>query len=144
LQLFDSWVGALSPTDYQEFVLPHSQRAIEIAKDKLDVPLIHFGTGTAGILSLMKQAGGDVIGIDWRIDLAEASQQLGLDVAIQGNLDPVVLFAPVDEIKRQTAQILASVKDRPGHIFNLGHGILQHTPVEHVAALVDFVHEYSG
>ena len=124
-------------------MLPHSQRAIEIAKDNLDVPLIHFGTGTAGILHLLKQAGGDVIGIDWRIDLAEAGQLLGADVAIQGNLDPIVLFAPIDEIKRQTARILDSVKDRPGHIFNLGHGILQHTPVEHVAALVDFIHEYT-
>jgi len=143
LQLFDSWIGALSPADYQSYVLPHSKRAIEIATSELNVPVIHFGTGTSGMLPLLKAAGGDVIGVDWRIDLQAAWDQLGDDVAVQGNLDPVVLFAPLPEIKRQTARILDSVKGRPGHIFNLGHGILQHTPVEHVAVLVDFVHEYS-
>lgn len=144
LQLFDSWVGALSPADYETYVLPYSQRVIEIAKSGSDVPLIHFGTDTSGMLPLIKQAGGDVIGVDWRIDLAAAWQQLGDEVAVQGNLDPVVLFAPLEEIKKQTARILDSVKGKPGHIFNLGHGILQHTPVEHVAALVDFVHDYTG
>jgi uroporphyrinogen decarboxylase len=143
LQLFDSWVGALSPADYEAYVLPYSKRAIELAQSGPDVPLIHFGTGTAGLLPLLKQAGGDVIGVDWRIDLAEAWRQLGDDVAVQGNLDPVALFAPLPEIKKQTARILNSVKGKPGHIFNLGHGILQHTPVEHVAALVDFVHEHT-
>jgi uroporphyrinogen decarboxylase len=142
LQLFDSWVGALSPVDYATFVLPYSRQAIEIAKSDSDVPLIHFGTGTTGMLPLLKQAGGDVIGVDWRVDLAAAWQQLGDDVAVQGNLDPVVLFASIPEIKTQAARILDSVRGKPGHIFNLGHGILQHTPVEHVAALVDFVHEY--
>lgn len=144
LQLFDSWVGALSPADYQEYVLPHSKRVIELAKSEQEVPFIHFGTGTSGMLPLLKAAGGDVIGVDWRIDLAEAWNRLGDDVAVQGNLDPVLLFAPVPEIKKQAARILDSVKGRPGHIFNLGHGILQHTPVEHVAALIDFVHEYSA
>jgi len=144
LQLFDSWVGALSPADYREYVLPHSKRVIEIAKSEQDVPLIHFGTGTSGMLPLLKAAGGDVIGVDWRIDLAEAWTRLGDDVAVQGNLDPVILFAPVSEIKKQAARILDNVKGRPGHIFNLGHGVLQHTPVEHVAALIDFVHEYSA
>lgn len=143
LQLFDSWIGALSPADYREYVLPYSKRAIEIAKSDRDVPVIHFGTGTSGMLPLLKEAGGDVIGVDWRIDLAAAWEQLGPDVAVQGNLDPVVLFAPVPEIKKQAARILDSVRGKPGHIFNLGHGILQHTPVEHVAALVDFVHTYS-
>jgi uroporphyrinogen decarboxylase len=143
LQLFDSWIGALSPADYQEYVLPHSGRAIEIATSERDVPLIHFGTGTAGLLPLLKAAGGDVIGVDWRIDLAAAWNQLGDNVAVQGNLDPVILFAPVPEIKKQAARVLDSVTGKPGHIFNLGHGILQHTPVEHVAALVDFVHEYT-
>ncbi|MBI1881098.1 MAG: uroporphyrinogen decarboxylase [Chloroflexi bacterium] len=143
LQLFDSWVGALSPADYEVYVLPYSKRAIEIAKGGSDAPLIHFGTGTSGMMPLIKAAGGDVIGVDWRIDLAEAWRQLGDDVAVQGNLDPVVLFAPIPEIKKQAAHILESVKGKPGHIFNLGHGILQHTPVEHVAALVDFVHEYT-
>ncbi len=143
LQLFDSWVGALSPADYQTYVLPYSRRAIEIAQSGPAVPLIHFSTGTSGMLPLIQQAGGDVIGLDWRIDLDDAWRQLGGEVAVQGNLDPVVLFAPIPEIKRQAARILDSVKGQPGHIFNLGHGILQHTPVEHVAALVDFVHEYT-
>jgi uroporphyrinogen decarboxylase len=142
LQLFDSWVGALSPADYREYVLPYSREAIEIAR-QANAPLIHFSTGTSGMLPLLKEAGGDVIGVDWRIDLAEASRQLGVEVAIQGNLDPVVLFAPIPEIKRQAARLLDSLKDRPGYIFNLGHGILQHTPVEHVAALVDFIHQYT-
>jgi uroporphyrinogen decarboxylase len=143
LQLFDSWIGALSPTDYREYVLPHTRRAIEIATEDSEVPFIHFGTGTAGMLPLLREAGGDIIGIDWRITLEQASQILGPEVALQGNLDPVVLFAPVAEIKRQVSQILDSMNGRAGYIFNLGHGILQHTPVEHVAALVDFVHEYS-
>lgn len=144
LQLFDSWVGALSPADYREYVMPHSKRVIEIAKTGPNVPLIHFGTGTAGLLTLIKETGGDVIGVDWRIDLGQASQQLGRDVAIQGNLDPLVLFAPIPELQKQVARVLDAVKDRPGHIFNLGHGILKQTPVEHVAALVDFVHKYSS
>jgi uroporphyrinogen decarboxylase len=145
LQLFDSWVGALSPADYQNYVLPYSKQAVEIAKSSFpDVPLIHFGTGTSGMLPLIKKAGGDVIGVDWRIDLAAAWQQVGDDVAVQGNLDPVVLFAPIPEIKKQAAHILDSVSGKPGHIFNLGHGILQHTPVEHVAALIDFVHEHTS
>lgn len=143
LQLFDSWVGALSPADYRAYVLPYSKKAIEIATSGSDVPLIHFGTGTSGMLPLIKAAGGDIIGVDWRIELAEAWQQLGDDVAVQGNLDPVVLFAPIPEIQKQAAHILDGVKGKPGHIFNLGHGILQHTPVEHVAALIDFVHEHT-
>ena len=143
LQLFDSWVGALSPADYQAYVLPHSKRVVEIVKNSSDVPLIHFGTATSGMLSLIKEAGGDVIGIDWRIDLAEAWQQLGDEAAVQGNLDPVVLFAPIPQIKKQAVRILDGVRDKRGHIFNLGHGILQQTPVEHVAALIEFVHEYT-
>jgi uroporphyrinogen decarboxylase len=143
LQVFDSWIGALSPVDYREFVLPHSQKAITIAKEKVDVPVIHFGTGAAGTLELLQKAGGDVIGVDWRIDLDVAWNRLGDGVGVQGNLDPVILFAPFDEVKRQAARILDSVKGRPGHIFNLGHGILQHTPVENVRQLVDFVHEYT-
>lgn len=142
LQLFDSWAGALSPADYAEYVLPHTRRAIQMVADTCDVPVIHFGTGTSGMLPLLKRAGGDVIGVDWRIELNEAWDRLGEDVAVQGNLDPAVLFAPVPVIEGQAARILDSVRGRPGHIFNLGHGILQHTPVEHVAALVDFVHAY--
>ncbi len=144
LQLFDSWVGALSPADYRDYVLPHVQQTIEIAKSGPNVPLIHFGTGTAGILSLIKEAGGDIIGVDWRIDIGQASQYLGPEVAIQGNLDPLVLFAPIHEIKKQAGKILDTIKNHPGHIFNLGHGILKETPVEHVAALIDFVHDYSA
>jgi uroporphyrinogen decarboxylase len=144
LQLFDSWAGALSPADYRAYVLPYSKRAIDLARDQSDAPLIHFSTGTTGMLPLIKEAGGDVISVDWRIDLAGAWQQLGDDMAVQGNLDPVALFAPVPVLQEQAATILNSVKGKPGHIFNLGHGILQHTPVEHVAALVDFVHEYTS
>jgi uroporphyrinogen decarboxylase len=144
LQLFDSWVGALSPTDYDTFVFPHSRSVIDKVKASCDLPVIHFGTGTSGMLPLLKAAGGDVIGVDWRIDLGQACKILGDEVAVQGNLDPVVLFAPIDEIRKQAGRILDSMKGRPGHIFNLGHGILQHTPVDHVSALVDFVHEYSG
>jgi uroporphyrinogen decarboxylase len=144
LQLFDSWVGALSPADYKEYVLPHSKRAIEIAKSDSNVPLINFSTGTSGMLPLIKEAGGEVMGMDWRVDLASTWCQLGSGVAVQGNLDPAVLFAPVPEIKKQAARILDSVKGKSGHIFNLGHGVLQHTPVEHVAALIDFVHEYTS
>ncbi|MDX1524455.1 MAG: uroporphyrinogen decarboxylase family protein, partial [Anaerolineae bacterium] len=143
LQLFDSWVGALSPVDYQTYVQPYSRQVIEMVKAGTNVPVIHFGTGTAGILPQLKAAGGDVIGVDWRVDLAEAWARLGDDVAVQGNLDPLVLFGPVAEIERQTARILDSVRDRPGHIFNLGHGILKQTPVENVAALIDFVHRYT-
>jgi uroporphyrinogen decarboxylase len=144
LQMFDSWVGSLSPADYQTFVLPYSKRAIEMAKsENPDIPLIHFGTNTSGILPLLKAAGGDVIGVDWRIDLVEAWQILGDDVAVQGNLDPVILSsAPIPEIERQAAIILDRVNNKPGHIFNLGHGIWKQTPIENVAALIDFVHNY--
>lgn len=144
LQLFDTWAGTLSPSDYQEYVLPYSQRVIEYVKSLTEVPLIHFGTGTSGMLSLIREAGGDVIGVDWRIDLVEAWKRLGEDVAVQGNLDPVILFAPISEIQKQVSRILDSVRGRPGHVFNLGHGVLPFTPVDHVRALVDFVHEYTG
>jgi uroporphyrinogen decarboxylase len=142
LQLFDSWAGALSPDDYRRYVLPYSRRVIQTAASS-GVPVIHFGTGTSGMLELIKEAGGDVIGVDWRIDLADAWRRLGDGVAIQGNLDPVALFAPLPELKAHVGRILAQAGGRPGHIFNLGHGILPGTPVEHVAALVDMVHELS-
>lgn len=145
LQLFDSWVGNLSPMDYQTYVLSYSKQVIDTVKQQTDVPVIHFGTDTNGILPLLKQAGGDVIGVDWRIELTEAWQHLGHEVAVQGNLDPLVLAsAPVAEIKRQAAYILDQVAGKPGHIFNLGHGVLKYTPTGNVAALVDFVHEYTG
>ena len=142
VQVFDSWVGCLSPADYEEFVLPYSQKVINGVDPS--VPLIHFATSNATLLELMKRAGGNVIGVDWRIDIRKAWERLGYDVAIQGNLDPVVLFGSVDLIKREVKRILDRVEGRPGHIFNLGHGILPHTPVDHVAALVDMVHEYSS
>jgi uroporphyrinogen decarboxylase len=142
VQLFDSWVGCLSPGDYAEYVLPHVQLIFDGLKRE-DVPTIHFGTGTSGLLSLMKEAGGTVIGVDWRVHLDEAWDGIGHDVAVQGNLDPVVLFAPLHEIERRVEDILRRAGGRPGHIFNLGHGILPNTPVESVAATADFVHKLS-
>lgn len=142
IQLFDSWVGCLSPGDYAEYVLPHVQLIFEGLKHE-EVPMIHFGTGTAALLRLMREAGGDVIGLDWRVHLDEAWAMLGYDVAVQGNLDPLVLFAPLHEIERRVEDILRRAAGRPGHIFNLGHGILPNTPVEHVAATVEMVHKLS-
>jgi uroporphyrinogen decarboxylase len=142
IQLFDSWIGCLSVNDYEEFVLPYSQKIFKAVK-KLNVPSIHFGTGTSHLLELMKKAGGDVIGIDWRINLDEAREKLGKDTAIQGNLDPAVLFAKPAEIKRKIKEVLDYTNNQPGHIFNLGHGILQKTPVENVILLANTVHEYS-
>lgn len=142
LQIFDSWVGCLSPGDYEEYVLPYSRKVIEgVSKS---VPLIHFATSNSTLLELMKRAGGDVIGLDWRVDIGEAWAHLGYDVAIQGNLDPIILLGPVDLIEKNVKKILDRVGGRPGHIFNLGHGILPNTPPDHVAALVDIVHEYSA
>jgi uroporphyrinogen decarboxylase len=142
LQLFDSWVGCLSPSDYEEYVFPYSKKVIDGVADK--VPLIHFATSSSTLLEHMKRAGGDVIGLDWRVDLREAWARLGYDVAIQGNLDPVILLGPVDLIEKEVKRILSSAEGRPGHIFNLGHGILPNTPVDHVAALVEAVHRYSS
>jgi len=142
VQVFDSWVGCLSPVDYEEYVLPYSKKVIDGIDQR--VPLIHFATSNATLLELMKRAGGNVIGVDWRINIREAWERLGYDVAIQGNLDPVILFGPVSLIEREVKRILDRVEGRPGHIFNLGHGILPNTPVDHVAALVDMVHEYSS
>ncbi len=139
LQLFDSWAGALSPADYERFVLPYSRRVLEAARATA-VPVIHFTTGTAGMLPHVAAAGGDVIGVDWRIALDEAWARVGHDRAIQGNLDPAVLLAPWPELRRQAGEILRRAGGRPGHIFNLGHGVLPQTPVENVQRLVDFVH----
>ncbi|WP_169977845.1 uroporphyrinogen decarboxylase [Tautonia rosea] len=139
LQLFDSWVGNLSPFDYKRFVQPHMKRLFDALPP--DVPTIHFGTGTATLLEAQRDAGGSVIGLDWRVELDEAWNRLGPGVAVQGNLDPVVLLAPIDEIRRQALRILDQAAGRPGHIFNLGHGILPSTPVDHVRALVEIVHE---
>ena len=142
IQLFDSWVGCLSVGDYVEYVLPHVQLIFEGLKRE-GVPMIHFGTGTSAMLRQMREAGGDVIGVDWRIPLDEAWAIVGHDVAVQGNLDPLTLFAPLHEIERRVADILRRAGGRPGHIFNLGHGILPTTPIEHVAATIDMVHKLS-
>ena len=141
LQLFDSWVGQLAPEDYRQHVMPYTRHAIEIAR-QAGVPIIHFGTDTSGILELLRDAGGDVIGVDWRIDLDAAWERLGAGVAVQGNLDPIALFAPWPELETRAKNILDQAGGRAGHIFNLGHGILPGTPVDNVKRLVDFVHEY--
>ncbi len=140
LQLFDSWVGNLGPDDYRRFVQPHMRRLF--ARLRPGAPVIHFGTDTGSLLELQRDSGGQVIGLDWRVDLARAWERLGPGVGVQGNLDPVVLFAPIPEIERQARRVLGEAAGRPGHIFNLGHGILPHTPVDHVRALVDLVHTH--
>jgi uroporphyrinogen decarboxylase len=142
VQLFDSWVGALSPQDYRVSVLPHVRALIRALPP--GAPVIHFGTGTAGLLPLMREAGGDVIGVDWRIDLDDAWERVGPDVAVQGNLDPATLLSPVAVIRDRVRDILRRAGGRPGHIFNLGHGVFKDTPVDHVKALVDMVHELSA
>ena len=142
VQLFDSWAGALSPDDYREFVLPHTRAVIQGLT--AGVPVIHFGTGTAGLLPLMRDAGGDVIGLDWRVDLDAGWRAVGDGVGVQGNLDPVALLARPARFEPAVRSILRRAGGRPGHIFNLGHGILPSTPVEHVKALVDMVHELSA
>jgi uroporphyrinogen decarboxylase len=142
VQLFDSWVGSLSVDDYREYVLPHTRSVVSNLAP--GTPVIHFGTGTAALLELMREAGGHVIGIDWRMRLDEAWQRIGHDVGVMGNLDPVALFAGKDHIRSESKKILAQAAGRLGHIFNLGHGILPETPVENVIALVESVHELSA
>jgi uroporphyrinogen decarboxylase len=142
VQLFDSWVGTLSLADYREFALPYS--ASVFRRLAPEAPAIHFGTGTAALLEAMGDAGGDVIGLDWRVDLGAAWDRLGGDVAVQGNLDPAILLAPVEEIRRAARAVLDGAAGRPGHVFNLGHGVHAETPVDHVRALVDMVHDMSS
>jgi uroporphyrinogen decarboxylase len=141
VQLFDSWVGCLSPADYREYVLPHTRAVIESVR--AGVPVLHFGTGTATLLELIREAGGDVIGFDWRVELDEAWARVGYDTAVMGNLDPVSLFANVEHVRSEAKRILDAAANRDGHVFNLGHGILPETPVETVVALVEAVHEMS-
>jgi uroporphyrinogen decarboxylase len=140
VQVFDSWVGALNAPDYREFILPHTRRIFERVAP-LGVPTIHFGVGTGSILAELREAGGDVIGADWRTPLDEAWTRIGFDRAIQGNLDPTLLLAPLDRILTATDEVLDRAGGRPGHIFNLGHGILPMTPVEHVQAVAQYVHQ---
>ncbi len=140
VQLFDSWVGCLGPRDYEEFVLPHVHHVLSSVAEK-GVPVIHFGTDTGSLLELQKKAGGTVIGIDFRTPLAEARRRLGSDVALQGNLDPILLFAPRERLEQRIDDVLASAGATPGHVFNLGHGILPETPVDAVRFVADHVHE---
>lgn len=141
VQIFDSWAGCLSPDQYREFVLPHSKKLMESVQKT--VPVIHFGTGTGPFLKDFSQAGGDVIGIDFHMRLSDAWQTVGFERAVQGNLDPAVLFSSPAEIRGEVKRVLDYAASRPGHIFNLGHGILPGTPEEHVIALVEMVHELS-
>ena len=146
VQIFDSWVGNLSPADYREYVLPYSKQVLDGIKSDgaiPKVPVIHFGTGTSTLLELMREAGGDVIGVDWRDPIDDAWKRIGYDVAVQGNLDPVTLLGPLSEIERGVRDILRRIGQRPGHIFNLGHGVLPETPVEHAKAMVEMVHAFS-
>jgi uroporphyrinogen decarboxylase len=140
VQVFDSWVGALNRADYREFILPHTRRIFERLAP-LGVPTIHFGVGTSAILPELREAGGDVIGADWRTPLDDAWARIGPDRAIQGNLDPTLLLGPLERALAATEDVLVRAGGRPGHIFNLGHGILPSTPVEHVQAVARHVHQ---
>jgi uroporphyrinogen decarboxylase len=142
VQLFDSWAGCLGPDDYRRYVLPHTKAAIDAVAP--GVPVINFATGNPALLPLLSEAGGAVIGIDWRISLADAWRAVGYDKGVQGTLDPVVLLADRDEIRRRAHDILRQAAGRPGHIFNLGHGVLPQTPPENAIALVEAVHEWRG
>jgi len=141
VQLFDSWVGALGPSDYREFVLPHQKNVI--AGVKKTVPLIHFAHGATHLLEMVSEAGGDVIGLDWRCNLDDAWKRVGYDKAVQGNIDPVSLFGTKEFIRRRIKEILDSAGNRNGHIMNLGHGILQQTPLDHAAEFINATHEMS-
>ena len=143
VQVFDSWVGALSASDYREFVLPHTQKIFTTVQP-LGVPSLHFGTGTTTILAEMREVGGDVIGLDWRIPLDEGWAEVGDDRAVQGNLDPTLLLGPVERMLRGAHDVLQRAGGRPGHIFNLGHGILPSTDLEHVRTLAHFVHHQTA
>lgn len=143
VQIFDSWVGELGPQDYETFVLPYSRKVLSRVQ-ATGAPVIHFGTNTTNLLPLMKRAGGTVMGLDWRIPLDDGWKLVGGDVAVQGNLDPAALFAPLPDLKQRVEMVLKQAGGRPGHIFNLGHGIMPNTPVDHVKAVVDIVHEYSA
>ena len=142
VQIFDSWVGCLGPDDYQQYVLPHSRAVFDWLPS--GVPAIHFATGNPALLPLLAEAGGTVIGVDWRVRLDDAWRAIGHERAVQGNLDPAVLLADRTHIHHQVRAILDQAAGRPGHIFNLGHGVLPDTPVENAVALVDAVHELSS
>ena len=141
IQVFDSWAGALGPDDYVRFAAPYSRALIERIR-ATGVPVIHFGTGASGFFRELHAAGGDVMGVDWRINIDQAWMDISYRSAIQGNLDPVALFAPLPELKMRVAELLKRTGARPGHIFNLGHGILPETPVENVKAVVQMVRDF--
>ena len=141
VQLFDSWVGCLSATDYRRYVLPHTQAIFDALPN--DVPAIHFGTGNPALYPALKEAGGDVIGVDWRLSIDDAWSALGSDVGIQGNLDPAALLASPSALRARASEVLDSAAGRPGHIFNLGHGIMPEASVAQAQALVAHVHEAS-
>jgi len=141
VQLFDSWVGCLGPDDYRKYVLPYVQRII--ADLTTGVPVINFGTGNPALLPLLAEGGSQVVGVDWRIRLDEAWDIVGKQKSVQGNLDPLVLLSDRETIRERVKDVLAQAGGRPGHIFNLGHGIVQQTPVDNAIALVDAVHEFS-
>jgi uroporphyrinogen decarboxylase len=143
VQLFDSWVGALPAADYERHVMPHSA-AVLGALAHTGVPRIHFGVGTGELLALMGQAGGDVVGVDFRVPLDEATRRVGPDRALQGNLDPAVLFAPWEAVAARTRSTLAAGRAAPGHVFNLGHGVIPETDPDVLARVVDLVHEVSA
>lgn len=142
VQMFDSWVGALGPVDYEQFIMPYSKKVMDNLASE-GVPRIHFANNASTLLELVSAAGGDVIGVDWRINLDVAWEKIGNDKAIQGNLDPIILFGPIEYIEKRVKDILDRAAGQPGHIFNLGHGIHKDTPVEHAQALVDAVHRLS-
>ncbi len=143
VQVFDSWVGCLSVEDYRRYVLPHATELVREVRGT-GAPVIYFGTESATLLAAMQETGADVIGLDWRIPLDEGWKKLGFKGAVQGNLDPVLLFADQKLLRERADDVLRRAAGRPGHIFNLGHGILPDTPVENVRALVDFVREFSS
>jgi uroporphyrinogen decarboxylase len=141
IQVFDSWAGALGPDDYVRFVAPYSRALIERIRSA-GVPVIHFGTGAAGFFRELHAAGGDVMGVDWRVNIDQAWMDISYRSAVQGNLDPAALFAPLPELRMRINELLRRTGSRPGHIFNLGHGILPETPVENVKACVEIVREF--
>ena len=149
VQLFDSWVGYVAPRDYERYVLPHSKRVLaEVSAHGREVvpegvPVIHFANGAASMIELVQQAGGDIVGVDWRLDMKEAVARIDERFGIQGNIDPVALFAPDDELERMVVEILEAVGTRPGHIFNLGHGIHKTSDPEKARTMIRFVHEHS-
>ena len=142
VQVFDSWVGALNEGDYREFALPHTRKIFDAIGGR--VPTIHFGVASASILHVMREAGGDIIGADWRIPIDEAWQRIGHDRGVQGNLDPTLLLGPRDRLLTGVSDVLARAANRPGHIFNLGHGLLPMTPVENVQAVARYVHQHTA